>query len=323
MKDADGRRPKVSVIVLSYNQEKTIRRALESILACNGNVDLEVVVADDNSTDSTRSVISEIAGVDSRVRLLDRCERLGPVGNYFRALDHCRGDYIADCAADDFWLLSGRLEEKMIALDSDPEISIVCADWMIFSPDDSHSLYLPAGSPGSAIRGKMNGREVLRHYLSGQPEYMIHLSTALYRREVIMDALGENKSMVNRPEFGSEDLPLIAALLSRGDILHLDSSPTLAYCVGADSVSNASDFDRRAVYFERTAIMIASIADYYGVDWNLVSDQVSDKLFHAMDCAFRARNSAVARRLNRFAKVHGIKRSSKFRLKHLLLRLVG
>ncbi|MDE7143493.1 MAG: glycosyltransferase family 2 protein, partial [Muribaculaceae bacterium] len=50
---------KVSVIVLTYNQEDTISRTLDSILAQQVDFDYEIIVGDDASTDRTRQICTQ------------------------------------------------------------------------------------------------------------------------------------------------------------------------------------------------------------------------------------------------------------------------
>lgn len=61
--------PQVSVLIPARNEENSIQAAVESALASR-RVNLEVVVLDDQSTDATAQIVSEIAAKDARVRLL-------------------------------------------------------------------------------------------------------------------------------------------------------------------------------------------------------------------------------------------------------------
>ena len=51
--------PLVSVLILTYNQEDTIARAIESVLAQQADVSYEIIIGDDASTDNTRRVCQE------------------------------------------------------------------------------------------------------------------------------------------------------------------------------------------------------------------------------------------------------------------------
>ena len=52
---------KLSVVVLTYNQENTIGRALDSILSQEHPYSMEIIVADDASNDRTPEIVSEYA----------------------------------------------------------------------------------------------------------------------------------------------------------------------------------------------------------------------------------------------------------------------
>lgn len=60
----------VSFVVPCYNVERYVRECVESILAQQTSRALEVVVVDDGSTDSTGTVLDELAAKDSRVRVI-------------------------------------------------------------------------------------------------------------------------------------------------------------------------------------------------------------------------------------------------------------
>ena len=90
-------RPKISVILPTYNSDSTVKAAAESIL--NGTFqDLELVVADDGSTDSTLNELGRLD--DSRLRIL-RLKHAGVAATANEASRVCRADWIARMDADD------------------------------------------------------------------------------------------------------------------------------------------------------------------------------------------------------------------------------
>jgi glycosyltransferase involved in cell wall biosynthesis len=71
--------PVVSVIVPIRNEADFIRRCLESILANDYPADkLEIIVVDGMSTDGTCEILAEMAGRDSRLRVLNNPSRIVP-----------------------------------------------------------------------------------------------------------------------------------------------------------------------------------------------------------------------------------------------------
>jgi succinoglycan biosynthesis protein ExoO len=91
----------VSVITAAWNAEQTINRALMSALSQSG-VSVEVIVADDASTDATGTVVTAIG--DSRIRYLRQPENGGPAAARNAAIELAQGDWIAVLDADDMFL---------------------------------------------------------------------------------------------------------------------------------------------------------------------------------------------------------------------------
>lgn len=90
----------VSVIVANYNGEKFLADAVRS--ACNQSLrNIEVIVSDDASTDSSVSIIKTLAAEDSRVRLIASSVNGGPAAARNRALDIARGRWISVLDSDD------------------------------------------------------------------------------------------------------------------------------------------------------------------------------------------------------------------------------
>jgi glycosyltransferase involved in cell wall biosynthesis len=111
----------ISVVLASYNGEKYIKQQLLSLLACLDAHD-EIIVSDDNSRDSTRTVVESVN--DSRVKLLPKGPRLGYQKNFERAILASKGQIILFSDQDDI-CLSDRIEISLHLLDT---ASVVAGD---------------------------------------------------------------------------------------------------------------------------------------------------------------------------------------------------
>lgn len=91
----------VSVIVPAYNAEKTVEKALRSLIDQTFK-DIEIIIIDDGSKDKTREIISSFAAKDSRIRLIlkDVNEGLSAARN--SGIQIAIGDYIGFVDSDDW-----------------------------------------------------------------------------------------------------------------------------------------------------------------------------------------------------------------------------
>ena len=92
--------PRVSIGVPVYNGENYLRRAIDSILG-QDFADLELVIADNASTDATESICREYAARDARVRYHRNETNLGAAGNYNKVFELSRGEFFKWAAHDD------------------------------------------------------------------------------------------------------------------------------------------------------------------------------------------------------------------------------
>lgn len=257
--------PDVSVIVVTYNQRNTITRTLDSILCQNTeNVTYEIVIGDDDSTDGTREVCSDYADrYPDIIRLLPKVPNKGIVKNYRDAFIACRGRYIADCAGDDAWLDSGRMATQVRYLDTHPDVVIVHGDWREVTSDGYCAAHRrPYGMDGTLM--SVDGQELIEPLLAHYTPITLHLSTAMYRRSTLLEAMRKNPDVVFDPAFGCEDMPLTAALLSCGKVAYIPGE-VLAYTVGHTSVSNPANAAKSLMYFKATVKCTAILAKHYGI----------------------------------------------------------
>ena len=113
----------VSVIMPTYNAERYIREAIESIISQTYS-NWELLIVDDGSTDSTRKIIEEYVKADDRVRLIEG-KRKGIGGALNLGMEMAEGNYIARMDADDI-SLPMRLEKQVEFMEGHKEVG-VCA----------------------------------------------------------------------------------------------------------------------------------------------------------------------------------------------------
>jgi hypothetical protein len=117
--------PKVSIVSTTYNQEAYVRDAFDSFVAQQTDFSVEIIVADDASTDATPAIIQEYAQCHPHLfRPILRSENLGLNANLTGALSAARGQYIALCEGDDYWIDPLKLNKQVTFLDRHPETAV-------------------------------------------------------------------------------------------------------------------------------------------------------------------------------------------------------
>jgi glycosyltransferase involved in cell wall biosynthesis len=112
----------ISVILPVYNAELYIEEAVNSILS-QTFTDFELIIIDDGSTDSSLELLSKLAALDARIRLVSR-ENKGLIATLNEAISLAKSDYIARMDADDI-ALPTRLAKQLEFLQSNPKVAVL------------------------------------------------------------------------------------------------------------------------------------------------------------------------------------------------------
>lgn len=99
----------ISVVIPTYNREKTILESVRSVLEQTWE-DLELIVVDDASTDHTESMIQKVN--DPRVKYIRQPYNQGACAARNRGIEAAQGEYIAFQDSDDLWH-KDKLEKQM------------------------------------------------------------------------------------------------------------------------------------------------------------------------------------------------------------------
>ena len=116
---------KVSVCVVTYNQQNYIRRCLQSIVDQEVEYKFEVIVCDDVSTDGTREIIKEfVEKYPEIVKPTFHNKNIGALKNFVFAHQLAMGEYVAHVDGDDE-CLPGKLQQQADLLDDRPACTAI------------------------------------------------------------------------------------------------------------------------------------------------------------------------------------------------------
>ncbi len=101
--------PLVSVIMPCYNAEKNINKSIDSVLNQKYQ-NLELIIIDDNSSDSTREILAQLA--DPRIKIIYSSKNFGAGYSRNKGIENASGRFIAFLDSDDIWL-ENKLSEQI------------------------------------------------------------------------------------------------------------------------------------------------------------------------------------------------------------------
>ncbi len=167
---------KVSVVIPCFNRMHTISKALDSVLNQTYQ-NLEIIVVDDGSTDSTHEVVSKYKTV-----LYIRQKNSGPAAARNSGMKVSSGNFIAFLDSDDEWLPE-KILTQIAKFEADSQLGIVACNVIFRSPlGDRLSNF-----------GYCNTEFVRNLFLAGNA---MVTSTVMLRRECFLTWGGFNEQLV-------------------------------------------------------------------------------------------------------------------------------
>lgn len=95
--------PLVSVVITTYNCSQFIEETVRSVsVQTYGNI--EIIIADDGSSDGTQKTIESIAAKDSRIKFIPLAHSGSPAKTRNSAIKEAKGKYVAFLDGDDVWM---------------------------------------------------------------------------------------------------------------------------------------------------------------------------------------------------------------------------
>ncbi len=219
--------PMVSVMMISYNQEEFIDEAIRGVMLQKVPFDIELIIGDDCSTDSTaeRCRYWQQKYPDI-IRILPRERNLGVQRNYIDVYNHCRGKYIAVCEGDDYWFDRSKLRRQVEYMEGHKDCT-VCFHRVVNYFTDTRTMSLSNGG---------QKRDTSIADLS-RSNYITNLSV-MYRRGVF-GALPDWVEQVTAPDYTFHMLHA-----SKGKI-HYMNRPMAVYRQSSKGVWSKAGAERR------------------------------------------------------------------------------
>lgn len=129
--------PLISVIIPAYNAEKFIAKTLDSVIS-QTHKNLEIIVIDDGSVDSTRDIVLSYSEKDPRISIVDQTNK-GVAAARNLGIQKAKGEFVAPIDADDIWF--NDYLEALLPLMKESIVGMVYA-WSVLIDEDGDLIRL-------------------------------------------------------------------------------------------------------------------------------------------------------------------------------------
>jgi glycosyltransferase involved in cell wall biosynthesis/GT2 family glycosyltransferase len=180
-----ARTAKISVCLPVFNGEQFLGAAIESVLS-QSHENLELLISDDGSQDSSWHIIEDFVRRDSRIRASRAPLRRGIFGNYNQCIQHASGQYLKFFAQDDL-LDRGHLARCNDVLESSPAVALIACrrNWIDERNVDVSDVFAtPSSSSVLPSNVQVNGLDVIRTCLVPPVNYIGEPATVMIRKEL-------------------------------------------------------------------------------------------------------------------------------------------
>ena len=237
--------PLVSVLIITYNQERFIRKAVDSALNQKTDFEYEILIGDDCSTDRTGEICAEYQRqYPDKIRFITADRNVRQFGGNLNRLRYrARGEFIACLEGDDYWTDTEKLQKQVEVFHKHPEVTLcLCGqerlrrDGSISPVNNTHFEKLLENSD-EQDGTLFTGDDYFAHPLGGP------LGVAMYRKADF--DYGELCMFYYRTSF-----TLYFLLLKKGKGFFL-KKPMTMYRINPNGVwSGKSDFEKAKANYE-------------------------------------------------------------------------
>jgi glycosyltransferase involved in cell wall biosynthesis len=250
----------LSVIMTTYNHERYIAQAIESVLRQQTDFRIEIVIGEDCSTDRTRAIAEDYATqYPEAIRIVTSEKNVGWRKNYYRTIAAARGKYIAMLDGDDYFTHRKKLQMQVEILEANPEVGMCYGRSERIDEEGSRSIY-PEG-------------ECLTTFEAMLRRNPAENCTTVARRELVAQYYAEVHPE-EHPEWRTDDLPMWLWFAARSKYVAIDC-PVAVHRVLKQSVSHNPDYRKKIEFVES----LYDISLWYDEHYN--NGQMHDELQHS------------------------------------------
>lgn len=239
----------LSVIMTTYNHERYIAEAIESVLRQQTSFRVEIVIGEDCSTDRTLNIARDYQSMyPEGIRIVTSDENVGWRKNYRRTIAAAKGKYIALLDGDDYFTHRKKLQMQVELLEADPEAGMCYTRSERVDETGNRTLY-PKGECQTSFEAMLRRNPAEN-------------CTVVARRELVERYYDEIRPDLH-PEWRTDDLPMWLWFAATGKYRAIDC-PTAVHRVLRESVSHSPKYREKIAFVDS----LADISIWYDKRYN-------------------------------------------------------
>ena len=239
----------LSVVMTTYNHERYIATAIESVLRQQTDFRVEIVVGEDCSTDRTRAIVEDYQRMYPEcVRIVTSEENVGWRKNYRRTIEAARGRYIALLDGDDYFTHRKKLQMQVELLESNPDVGM-CYTRSERVDDEGNTIIYPEGECHTSLEAMLRRNPAEN-------------CTVVARKDLVMRYYEEIRPE-EHPEWLTDDLPMWLWFAANSRYMAIDC-PMSVHRVLKYSVSHNPDYRKKIAFVDS----LSDISIWYDERYN-------------------------------------------------------
>lgn len=236
----------VSVLVCTYNQEKYLAQALDSILMQKCDEPFEILIGDDCSTDNTGKIAEDYQSrYPEKVKIIRPKKNMGASQNFIRLANAAKGDFLSICDGDDYWLREDVLQKQLDVFRANPDVGMICAKAKCYNQE----MGIYQGTLG------YSGAEDLVTMLRDNRD--VAAPTIAFRRDLMLRCIADSKWYIDQNWFYDS---IMAYWFAYNSSIKFIDEELAAYRVLNNSACHADSPEKEAEYSRR----------YFMVKWHFI-----------------------------------------------------
>ena len=266
--------PLVNIVMVTYNQEKFISQAIESVLKQKTTFPIQLIIGDDCSTDKTLQICMHYAdNHPEMISLIKNSTNVGLAKNYEGVLNACKAKYISILEGDDYWVDDEKLQKQTEILESDPEIGLIHASTYILIEDSGKIISPPKKTIIRNFKNQGNIYELLIR------DNFIFSLTAVFRRNLMVEKV-DFKYLVDN-NLQTIDYALWLGISKHSKVAFIKDTVGV-YRMRSTSISHNPSIQSQETFFQSVKLIINYYLNIYPVDKYSIlefENKINDSLF--------------------------------------------